>query len=101
MKTDVRLDQLRCGESATVRALGCSGAIRRRLGDIGLIPGARVRCIGRSPFGDPSAYEICGAVIAIRAADAREIRIDLTEWEANSDGLDKHIHGNGRDQSLP
>lgn len=46
------------------------GAMRRRLQELGLIPGAPVACLGRSPGGDPAAYRIAGAVVAIRDEDA-------------------------------
>ncbi len=63
------------GESVIVEKLLMHGAMRRHLLDIGLTEGARVGCIGRSPTGDPTAYLIRGAVIAIRAEDSREILI--------------------------
>lgn len=63
------------GEKATVSALRTEGSMRRRLLDIGLIENTDVECLGRSPAGDPSAYLIRGAVIAIRAADCRDILI--------------------------
>ncbi|SBV96577.1 conserved hypothetical protein [uncultured Eubacteriales bacterium] len=61
---------LREGESALVTEVHAPSAMRRRLFDIGLIPGTRVTCTGRSPAGDPAAYLIRGAVIALRRADA-------------------------------
>ena len=63
------------GRHAAVSALLCSGSIRRRLLDLGMIPGTRVVCIGRSPLGDPSAYLVRGAVIALRRKDCRQILI--------------------------
>ena len=41
--------------------------------DIGLVNNTLVECLGRSPAGDPSAYLIRGAVIALRAQDCRQI----------------------------
>lgn len=67
------LSALAPGETATVTDICMTGAMRRRLADIGLIPGTPVFCLGRSPLGDPSAYRIRGAVIALRASDCREI----------------------------
>lgn len=32
-------------------------------------------CVGKGPFGDPKAYEIRGAVVAIRNSDAEQIEI--------------------------
>lgn len=70
-----RLDELNEKEWALVVRLDASGSIRRRLQDIGLVPGSRVRCIARSPLGDPTAYDICGAVIALRGEEASKIYV--------------------------
>lgn len=70
-----RLCDLRPGQRAQVCALGVSGSIRRRLMDIGLIEHTNVECLGRSPGGDPSAFLIRGAVIALRASDCRDILV--------------------------
>ena len=47
--------------------------MRRRLLDIGLVPGTTVECVGQSPGGDPKAYLIRGAAIAIRQEDAESV----------------------------
>ena len=75
MKFKNRLDELCVGERGRVRELLCEGSIRRRFLDIGLAPGTEVVCIGRSPFGDPSAYLIRGSEIAIRRTDAHSITL--------------------------
>lgn len=75
MPRRITLSELEAGEKGVVSGLLSHGAIRRRLLDIGLTEGAEVECIGRSPAGDPTAYLIRGAVIAIRSEDAREIVI--------------------------
>lgn len=71
-----RLCDLRTGQHATVTALHNESGMRRRLMDIGLIPETAVECLGRSPAGDPAAYLIRGAVIAIRDEDSAHIDID-------------------------
>ena len=71
------MDQLCPGEAATVLRLGLKGGMRRRLRDLGLAEGTRVRCLGRSPLGDPAAYWICGAAIALRRRDARSIEVEV------------------------
>ena len=63
------LSSLQCGQSAVV------GAMRRRLQDIGLISGTRVECVGVSPLGDPAAYLIRGAVIALRREDSDGVQL--------------------------
>ena len=62
------LNSLRVGQSARVSHIEAEPAMRRRLLDIGLIPGTRVTCTAVSPAGDPAAYLIRGAVIALDRA---------------------------------
>lgn len=70
------LSDITSGESATVTALAVHGSMRRRLQDIGLIEGTRVECVLKSPYGDPTAYRIRGAIIALRSDDAKNIYVD-------------------------
>ena len=49
--------------------------MRRRLQDIGLIEGTDVECLQKSPAGDPVAYYIRGAVIALRSEDSQNILV--------------------------
>ncbi len=69
------LNDLPLGETAKVKQLLPCSEMRRRLLDIGLIPGTLVECIGKSPSGDPRAFLIRGTVIAIRSEDCRNIQI--------------------------
>ena len=52
-----------------------TGAMRRRLQDIGLIEGTDIECLQKSPAGDPIAYYIRGAVIALRSVDSGNILV--------------------------
>lgn len=69
------LSRLREGQDAVVISLGLSGSIRRRLIDLGLVENAPVRCLQKSPWGDPAAYLIRGAVIALRREDSSRILV--------------------------
>ena len=77
------LADLPVGQRARVTALCTEGSIRRRLLDIGLIENTQVECLGRSPAGDPSAYLIRGAVIALRKEDSKTILTEqeVREWD--------------------
>lgn len=75
METSRTLDQLTPGERATVAELTGPIGQQRRLTELGFIPGGSVTALLESPWGDPVAYEVCGAVIALRRATAREIYI--------------------------
>lgn len=69
MYETIMLSTLRPGESAYVTEVNAQPAMARRLADLGLIRGTRVTCVLRSPAGDPRAYLIRGALIALRQAD--------------------------------
>lgn len=75
MKEIQCLNDIKPGQSASVRALTATGSIRRRFLDIGLVEDTRVECLWCSPSGDPVAYRIRGAVIAIRKKDGQGILI--------------------------
>lgn len=75
------LSDLAPGQSARVKALTSSGSIRRRLLDIGLTQGTQVDCLSKSPSGDPKAYGIRGAVIAIRQEDGKNVLLEPSERE--------------------
>lgn len=63
------------GEKAVVTKMMITGSMRRRVQDIGLIVGTEVECVGKSPMGDPAAYLIRGAVIALRQRESSQILV--------------------------
>ncbi len=79
MKVDrlIHMDEMNPGETAEVTAVIAERNIKRRFFDLGLIPGRNVECVGISPGGDPAAYLICGALIALRARDISNIAVKL------------------------
>ena len=54
----------------------CRGPQRRRLLDLGVVPGTAITAEMRSAAGDPIAYRIRGALIALRHQQARWIAIE-------------------------
>ncbi len=66
------------GERGTVISISPAsrGLERRRLMDLGLLPGTEVEADFQSPTGDPMAYHIRGAVIALRKEQAAHIYIE-------------------------
>ena len=71
------INDIEIGGRAAVKGLLAHGTMRRRMLDIGLVNGAEVECVGLSPMGDPRAYLICGAVIAIRRSDGDKVIINV------------------------
>lgn len=75
-ETNLTLNKVQEGKSVKVKELLAMGAMRRRLQDIGLIEGTNIVCLQKSPSGDPTAYLIRGAVIALRSETSSEIVIE-------------------------
>ena len=69
------LSNLDIGNKAVIGELKTDRDMKRRLLDIGLISGTRVKCLQKSRSGDISAYMIRGAVIALRRETAEQIEI--------------------------
>lgn len=69
------LYQLAVGSSGIVLTVEADGLSRRRLLDLGLIPGTVVRVLRASPAGDPVAYLIRGTVVALRSSESNQILV--------------------------
>ena len=71
------LCDMKIGEKGIIKKIEANENIKRRLLDIGLINGTEVVCVLKSPFKDPTAYLIRGAIIAIRKEDCNKIEVEL------------------------
>jgi DtxR family Mn-dependent transcriptional regulator len=76
LPTPARLSLLTPGQAGRVVALRCEGLTRRRLLDLGLTPGTVVECAFPALFGEPRAYRVRGALIALRTDQASQIEIE-------------------------
>ena len=71
------LKDLSPGQSGRITALHSSGELRYRMLDMGLLPGTLVTVCKVSPFGDPIELKLRGYRLALRAADAKSIEIEV------------------------
>lgn len=72
---NIRLDCLSINSVGKVNRLNCSGDMRRRLLDLGIVKDTKITAILRSPSGDPTAFSIRGSTIALRGEDASLIEV--------------------------
>ena len=73
------LYDLPIGKTAIINSLQAEGITRRRMLDLGLVPGTKVEALRVSPAGDPKAFRIRGAVIAFREEEGTKIFVDYKE----------------------
>ena len=83
MTNIIPISCLSIGESGVVHSADSNPLIKRRLLDMGLIEGTRISCVLKAPSGDPLAYLIRGAVVALRKEDTAKILVYTKEdlWD--------------------
>ncbi|MBA2321295.1 MAG: ferrous iron transport protein A [Deltaproteobacteria bacterium] len=67
------LAQLSPGHTACVTNVGGAGSFRRRLLELGLVPGTEVTRTGQAALGDPLNFLIRGATVCLRRTDADRV----------------------------
>lgn len=75
LNTMQNLRELRPGQSAVLESVGGQGAFRRRLMEMGLLPGTTVRLVRGGGLSDLLELEVRGMFLSLRCADARELRV--------------------------
>ena len=78
---ELPLSALALGEWAYISRVGGKADMARRLEELGMIPGTRIGCELVSPAGDPAAYRVRGALIALRRKDAEMVSVVSGEGE--------------------
>ena len=69
------LSQLNVGEKCIVKAVRGEGAVRRRLFDMGITPGAEIYLRKKAPLGDPIEIALRGYELTLRKAEAAQVEI--------------------------
>lgn len=78
MRTRTLID-MELGETGFIQELSIAGSAGKRLMDLGFIGGVQVALALVSPLGNPRAYRVAGAMIALRNADAKRVAIKPLE----------------------
>ena len=75
----VSLDALEAGQHARVLAVRGSGAVARRLMEMGVVPGAPVRVIKAAPLGDPLEVRVRNYHLALRRSEAQTVSVVISD----------------------
>ena len=76
VKMETTLDQLKPGNRGKVIQVRGERGTRRRILDMGIIPGAGIEVIRRAPLGDPVEFRIKGYNLSLRKAEAKLISVN-------------------------
>lgn len=69
------LAEIALGHTATIASVDGPRAFRRRLLEMGLVPGIEVKVVTRAPLGDPLQIEVRGGQWSIRRDEAAQILV--------------------------
>jgi len=73
------LAQSRIGDVVAIEAVEGERSFRRRLLELGLVPGTLVTFLGVAPLGDPLQLTVRGCQLSIRRSEALQIRVRVSE----------------------
>ncbi len=71
------LSDLKKGEAGVVLKVNGEGAVRRRLFDMGVTPGAKIELRKKAPLGDPIEVTLRGYELTLRKIEASFVEIKL------------------------
>lgn len=69
------LSEIQTGQTVEVVCISGKGSFRRRLLELGLVPGTRVELLRVAPLGDPVELLVRGASLSIRKAEAGVVEV--------------------------
>ena len=69
------LKEVNVGETVTVTRLNGSGAVKRRIMDMGITKGVEIKVRKVAPLGDPMELNLRGYELSVRKADAEMIEV--------------------------
>jgi Fe2+ transport system protein FeoA len=72
------LAELRPKERGKVIRVGGSGAVRRRILDMGVVPGAEIEVERIAPLGDPIEIKIKGYHLSLRKEEAAGVYVEVS-----------------------
>lgn len=75
------LTELPLGEHAVILEVRGRGALRKRLLDMGVIPGAEIGVVRVAPLGDPVEYQVKGYRLSLRRSEAEQILVSGRDGE--------------------
>jgi len=78
MKT-IHMRAMKDNQAGVIAAVTAQGELGRRIRDMGLVSGARIKIQGRAPLYDPVALRIMGFTLTLRNQEADYIQVNVED----------------------
>jgi len=73
----IPLHKLKAGQRGIVVRVGGKGPARRRMMDMGMVPGSEVQVVRVAPLGDPIEFTVKGYSLSLRRSEAKKITVEV------------------------
>ncbi|AFM42077.1 Fe2+ transport system protein A [Desulfosporosinus acidiphilus SJ4] len=81
------LGELKPGERACVERINGGGALRRRMMDMGIVPGVELEVVRCAPMGGPLQIRLKGYYLAMRRGECAKIVVSEKQQDFNRHSL--------------
>ena len=65
------------GQQGTVTAVSATGAMKRRIMDMGVTPGVEIKVVKTAPLGDPVEVRVRGYELSLRKDEAAQVQVEM------------------------
>lgn len=72
-----QLNELKLLAKGTIKSIKSSGALKRKLLDMGIVPGSQLEVVRVAPLGDPVEVRIKGYNLSLRKEEAKQVTIEV------------------------
>lgn len=72
-----KLSELKTGDEGVIANVVGGGPVVRRIVDMGMVIGARIKILRRAPLGDPIEFEVKGYNISLRKSEAEHVFVEV------------------------
>ncbi|MDH3867530.1 MAG: ferrous iron transport protein A [Desulfobulbaceae bacterium] len=76
MQQRIPMRNMKDNQEGTIRAVRARGEMGRRIRDMGLVPGTKIKIQGRAPLYDPVALRLMGFTLTLRNSEADYIEVE-------------------------
>jgi ferrous iron transport protein A len=74
----ISLDKVRIGEQCVVEKIVDGSSVRRRVMDMGIVKGTKLKVNGKAPLGDPMEIIVRGYRLTLRKKEAKDIMVQVS-----------------------
>ncbi|MEA3396612.1 MAG: FeoA family protein, partial [Chloroflexota bacterium] len=76
--SQIPLHELKVGQRGVIVHVSGKGSTKRRMMDMGLVPGSEVQVVRVAPLGDPIEFTVKGYSLSLRKSEANNVQVEIS-----------------------